>query len=345
MVMDTQPLNILLEKLAAMDKKFDENIAKVADSFTQRFDTLDNKIKILDSLPELTRRVDENAAGLEDLRQQFDDLKKQVTTSNVTTDNLTALQEQVKLLESNNASLNKQLSGTASASKSTKSDSTNVVIGGLSIPLNANLRKIATAVLATVYTDLDPRDVVSARFLTRRNKNADEGAATPELTTSTSTLAAGAEKYTGTKPKQLSGNSRISNLSNSTDNDHLNASTSRLSPSPLPTPVLVTLHSRPVLLAVMRSKVKMGKLHTSDVLPNLPMEITADQIGPGLININEFLPAATHRLHNLVRYKARQPDSGFVVFVRNGQIYVRRKKGDVPTPISRKEDLDHFLSI
>ena len=55
----------MLQKLAEMEGKFEN-----------RFDCFNRKLEILDSIPGLTRRVEENEKGLEEVRSQLAELKQ-----------------------------------------------------------------------------------------------------------------------------------------------------------------------------------------------------------------------------------------------------------------------------
>ena len=109
-------------------------------------------------------------------------------------------------------------------------------------------------------------------------------------------------------------------------------------------PILVTLNSRPLMLEIVHDKAKTGQLHTAEFANLLPQNVDRSKLGD-LINVNEFLPRETHVLHMQVRRRAKQAGSGFVSYTRNGQIFVRRRKGDVGTPVNSISDLDNFLGL
>ena len=66
-------------------------------------------------------------------------------------------------------------------------------------------------------------------------------------------------------------------------------------------------------------------------------------LAPGLINVNEFLPADVYKLHNEVRSKAKEKENAFSTFVRGRKIYARPKTSDKPTLITTETDLSNFL--
>lgn len=199
--------------------------------------------------------------------------------------------------------------------------STDLVIEGLTVPTDADLKKMETVVLRVLHPDIEPRDVVSSRLLLKK-----------------STVSDATESITGavTAPARL-GTSR----SDTQDT----ASSSNAVPMNLPRSpsILVVMNSRPLLLEIMQKKLRIGKFHTSALATVLPEGVDIGEITPGLLNINAFLPRVTFDFHREIRVRSRQPNSGFVTFVRDGKIFVRRKKGNVPTRILSMADLDNFL--
>lgn len=108
--------------------------------------------------------------------------------------------------------------------------------------------------------------------------------------------------------------------------------------------ILVILSSHWLKEAVINSKIKTGKLHTSELTVTTSSGYLC-QLPLGLININEFLSRETFKLNGIVRKRAKQPGSGFSSFTRRGQIYVRRKNGDAATDVTSLADLDRFFRI
>lgn len=335
-------LKAILEKLGELGTKLDTK----TEDLNRRFDAVDEKIKALDLLPAITKRVEVNEAEIEELKDQLsrlnerlDGLKQQVSQVGASSPVNPEIADQIRHLTETNAILGTRLTEMTTRQRSV---STDLVIGGLSVPSGANLRGLTVAILTTVCPELDPRDVISARLLVSR---ATVRTAVNNATATASNTTRSTGKSTGTRPKDRTKYSGVSNTTASTALDSSGSSTDHSNNYNMrPPSILVTLHSRQELIDVMKSKLKYGKLHTEALTPRLPEGIEPEQLSPGLININEFLPSATYKLHSLVRRKAKEPGSGFVTFIRNGQIYVRRKKGEAAVLIVTAEDLDHFLS-
>ena len=110
------------------------------------------------------------------------------------------------------------------------------------------------------------------------------------------------------------------------------------------TSLLVTQSSPTLARAILEDKIKLRKLHTSQINSEL---ITAaglrGQLSHTLININEYLPRDLHQLKMRVVAKARDKRYGFQAFVRNGCIFVRGKNEDKSIIINSQEDLAAFL--
>ena len=67
----------------------------------------------------------------------------------------------------------------------------------------------------------------------------------------------------------------------------------------------------------------------------------ATPLPDSFVNINEFLPPSIFKLWNYVRSKVKE--KGFLSFIRGGEIYVKKKKDDVPVLITAAEELESFL--
>ena len=233
------------------------------------------------------------------------------------------LESKISQLEQNNLQLGSTVARLAAGCLN---HSSKLVIGGLQVNDGTDLKKVITAVLKTVHTALDPRDMVSVQQPSKRTSRVEQ--------TKHETDDHGALPHVDGSPTEKTGAIRRTTGTASTTGSSLPLASS---------PVFVTMSSRPVALEIIKAKVRFGKLHTSQILPAPTCEATHSLLAQGLVNINEYLPRETFVLHRLVRQKARAPDSGFISFIRNGQIYVRRKKGDMSVPIMSPSDLDHFL--
>ena len=109
------------------------------------------------------------------------------------------------------------------------------------------------------------------------------------------------------------------------------------------TPLRVTYCSATLARAVYGAKIRMKKLHISQISADLlnaagPFK----QIKPTYININEYLPLALHilKIRDVAKAKAMK---NFKKFIRHGCFYVRTKKDDTLTSIYNDDDLTTFL--
>lgn len=131
---------------------------------------------------------------------------------------------------------------------------------------------------------------------------------------------------------------------NPTNASELASTPSSTTAPPRPPSILVTLKTRPLLLAIVSDKVKMGKLHTFALASVLLDDADFNQIEPDDTN-NEFRPKDVYMVYQKVYRAPRQPNSVFVSFVRSGNIYVRKNKGDVVIVINSVCDLNLIIGI
>lgn len=108
-------------------------------------------------------------------------------------------------------------------------------------------------------------------------------------------------------------------------------------------PSLVALLSSGTLAHnIIIAKARHRKLHSSQLSADLLRDVgTALPLQPVLININEFLPPDLHRLRAAVRDAAKR--RGFSTFIRNGEVFIKKKKEDSGTRIASLEELENFL--
>ena len=84
-------------------------------------------------------------------------------------------------------------------------------------------------------------------------------------------------------------------------------------------------------------------MHTPQLSTDLLAQANATPLLPhSLININELLPSELYRLRISARTEAKK--RGFVTYVRNGKIYIKKKKEDHVTVISTDEELKSFFA-
>ena len=106
--------------------------------------------------------------------------------------------------------------------------------------------------------------------------------------------------------------------------------------------VIVSLSSHELAVSLINAKIKMGKVHTSQLCTELLTQANSSPpLPPSLININEWLLPNVHHLRISARIDAKK--RGFVTFVSHGNIYIKKKKEDCATLISSAEELKSFL--
>ena len=83
-------------------------------------------------------------------------------------------------------------------------------------------------------------------------------------------------------------------------------------------------------------------MHTSMLSAELLAQANASHpLPPSLINVNEWLLPDIYQLRLSARIEAKK--KGFVTFVIQGKIYIKKKKEDRATLISSAEELKSFL--
>uniref|UniRef100_A0A6V7LC95 Uncharacterized protein n=1 Tax=Bracon brevicornis TaxID=1563983 RepID=A0A6V7LC95_9HYME len=107
--------------------------------------------------------------------------------------------------------------------------------------------------------------------------------------------------------------------------------------------LLVTLVSNTLANGIVVVKARHRKLHSSalnvDHLKKARMPLTLPSF---LVGIHEFLPSDLYNLRRMVRDESKK--RGFTTFIKEGQVYVKKKKEDIATLISTPEDLKNYLS-
>ena len=117
----------------------------------------------------------------------------------------------------------------------------------------------------------------------------------------------------------------------------------RVDTRPRIAPLIVTLSSHSLTVSLVNAKIKMGKLHSSQLSVDLfQLAKVTTPLQPSFININEFLPPELHQLRLQARTEAKK--KGFITYVRRGRLYIKKKKEDQSTIISSIEELNIFLA-
>lgn len=326
-----------MEEMRKMNSDLSKKITNMNSSVQDRLDNFSEKLEVLESIPALAKRVDDAEAEIESVKNQLTELKQQLDLalkSGSTTSLPRDVTGKISSLEKQSAELMEKIQGLStgategggnftSRNAQTLQLTTEVVIGGLAVQkeTRADLKQLSAAAIKVVYPNLDKRDIISARYLIRRStigpttdeSAADSGRGSTSAVTVGTTVTPGSQLHSTSPPS-----------------------------------IVVALSSRALLLEVLRSKARLGKLHTTACGPHLPAEIKASSLIPGLVNFHEYLPGPVFKVHNFVRRKAKElrenSKPGFIHFISNGKIYVRRMKGQPSVLITSEKDLEDFLS-
>ena len=215
-----------------------------------------------------------------------------------------------------------------------RSISSELVITGLSIPDTTSLKGAVYAALKILDGGLHDRDILHVRKMRLK----------PSLEPlNQSSFATHAEEPPTTASQSTSDDagSKVTPLSEEPPTTS-SLSTSSVAGSRV-TPLIVTLSSHALAQSLLSAKIKMGKMHTSQLSTDLLVQANANPPLPhSLININELLPTELYRLRISARAEAKK--RGFVTYVRNGKIYIKKKKEDHAIIISTVEELKPFLA-
>lgn len=93
----------------------------------------------------------------------------------------------------------------------------------------------------------------------------------------------------------------------------------------------------------MVAKAKLGKLHSTMLNEELVAASGAFiPLTQSLMNIHEFLPPDLYNLRRAVKDAAKK--KGFSTFIRDGAVFIRKKKEDRAVCISSMADLKNFLA-
>ena len=203
-----------------------------------------------------------------------------------------------------------------------RSQSKELVISGLKITDTTSLKGAAYAALKLLDGDLLERDIKNVRKMRLKPP--------PEPTTY-SPADAHAEE------------SRNENIEEpSTEARQSSPQPSRVNTKPRIPPHIVSLSSHELAVSFIKAKIKMRKIHTSQLCTELLTEANASPpLPPSLININKWLPPDVHHFRISARIEAKK--RGFVTFVSHGNMYIKKKKEDRATLISSAEELKSFL--
>ena len=168
-------------------------------------------------------------------------------------------------LEEINASVSSRLSELADTQHRFSSD---IVLGGLKHKIGVNLCDLSFVMLKTIHPVLESRDIISARPLRGKDRRKELSKPSTSSTKSTDTI--------------------------------IETQTSEPTASSFSSQQLIVSLSSPALVhAICHSKIKLKKFHTS-AIDNGLLQTLGDPalLAPGLINVNEFLPADVYNLHN-----------------------------------------------
>lgn len=333
-------MQLLLTEMRKMNSTMQDSLTeKICDldtKFEQRMDSFGIQLANLDSIPGLVKKVEDHEAQIEHLTQELRAVKMKLENaleSGLETSLPPEIPEKIVALETRIAEVVSDVQSLRDTGKGKRQDAsapseensrltTELVIGGLAVRpgTKVDVKLLAMAALKVVYPDLIRRDIISARYLSRRSSPRTPATIKP-----------------GTQQSDTQQDHQAVNITAGGSQQASATSNTR------PPSIAVALGSRALLLEILRSKAALGKLHTSACEPHLPSGLDKQSILPNHVNIHEFLPGPVFWLHNLVRRKAKESSVGFVHFIKNSKIYVRRKKGQPSIWISTEADLDNFL--
>ena len=301
-----------LDKLDGIEKQI-SNFQTSLQDINDKIADFSGKLQVLELIPALVKRVDTAVEDIDKLKSDYNSLRQTVDSqlcSSVSAEGAADTSDRLHHLEEINAALSSRLSELSDTQQRLSSD---IVLGGFKHKNGVNLRDLSFIILKTIHPDLESRDIISARPL--RGKDRRKELSTP----STSSTEA-------------------------TDN-MMETKTSEPTASAFSSQQLIVSLSSPALVhAIIHSKIKLKKVHTS-AIDNALLQSLGDPtpLVPGLINVNEFLPTDVFKLHNQVRFKAKEKENAFSTFVRGRKIYARPKTSDKPTLITSETDLTNFL--
>uniref|UniRef100_A0A6V7KQT9 Uncharacterized protein n=1 Tax=Bracon brevicornis TaxID=1563983 RepID=A0A6V7KQT9_9HYME len=120
-----------------------------------------------------------------------------------------------------------------------------------------------------------------------------------------------------------------------------NVPTSSSSPELRSPPLVITLCSYSLVREVIQAKLKHRKLHTSELDVALVHEAgLMSPLPAALININGMLPPELYKLRRLAIEECKRLK--YTTFIRDGGVYVKKRKEDNPTKISCITELKNF---
>ena len=304
---------MLSELLGKMDKlkKLDSIETQIFNFQTSLQDMNDKiadfsgKLQVLESIPALVKRVNTAVEDIDKLKSDYNSLRQIVDSQLSSSDSAEGAAEtsdRLHHLEEINASLSSRLVELADTQQRLSSD---IVLDGFKHKIGFNLRDLALVILKPTDPDLESRDIISARPL--RGKDRRKEPLTPSTNSTAST--------------------------DTTTETQISEPTSLFSSQQL----IVSLSSPALVHAIIHSKIKLRKVHTS-AIDNALLQSLGDPapLAPGLINVNEFLPTDVFKLHNLVRSKAKGKELAFSTLVLGRKIYAR------PNLLKRRRNISYL---
>ena len=108
--------------------------------------------------------------------------------------------------------------------------------------------------------------------------------------------------------------------------------------------ILVTLCNSKVAKRIIAAKIIKKKLTTDQLSAELveAANVTLPS-SPSAININEYMPKKLYDLRRQVYKASKVKKNNFIMFMREGCIYVRFKNEKTSSPIYSAEDFEAFL--
>ena len=252
-------LSMLLGKMDKLDKL--DGIETQISNFQTSLQDINDKIadfsvklQVLESIPALIQRVDAAEENIDKLNSDFNSLRQIVDSQQCSFDSAVSVavtRDRLQHLEELIASLSSRLSELADTQQRLSSD---IVLGGFQYKSGVNLRDLALVILKTIHPDLESRNIISARPL--RGKDRRKETSVPS---SSSTAPMNTDIQTSTSEPATS--------SSTTPTDtYIETLTSEPTTSSFTHQQMIVSLSSPALVhAIIHSKIKLKKVHTSNI--------------------------------------------------------------------------------
>ena len=279
-----------------------------------RMTNLEGKLAPLEDLPLLTTRLSAAEEAIEQIQTEQTNLRRQY-------DELCAANSAAAPDASSVSRIEKLENDYRQLNAAQQNLSNELVITGLPTTDTTSLKGAVYAALKLLDIELLESDIRHVRKMRQKPSSEPLNHTAPITAEELQNVNAGGS---------LTMASQNSSQSTSVDN------------RPLIAPLIATLSSHSLAISLVNAKMKMGKLHSSQLSVDLlKLAKMTTPLQPSLINIHEFLPSELHRLRLQARTEAKK--KGFITYVRSGRLYIKKKREDQATIITSTEELNNFL--